>query len=158
METSSLRTGMITLIFIFAASNTNGFANSKVRNARIGTLGFYSRSVKFESRLPVFSVISRRLFLFIEHASFQRQEIHRRSHEAAIAIFRGANDWLAAHVEAGVYDHRTACLLSKGFNDLPVKRIRLAPHGLYARGVVDVRDGGNFRSLDVELLNSPQGF
>src|SRR4029079_17955355 len=61
------------------------------------------------------------------------------------------------HVEAGVNYHWTSRLLSKGFNDFPVEWVCLMPHGLYSRGIVDVRDCRNRRTLDVEFINSPQG-
>jgi len=106
-------------------------------------------SIRPKLSFPVGLLCKQRLFSFIKHAGFQDQKIHLGPHEAAIAVFRRTNDRFAAHVEAGVHYHRATCLLSKGFDDLPVERIGLTPHCLYPRGVIDVRDGGYFRSSDV---------
>src|SRR6266550_854438 len=93
---------------------------------------------------PVLLIREWCLFLFIKDKVLQHQKIHFGSHETAIAIFWSADDWFTSHIKAGVHNHRTTCLLPKGFDDFPVKRICLAPHRLYSSRVINVRDRRDF--------------
>src|SRR5258708_32896787 len=63
------------------------------------------------------------LVFLIQHARFQHQIIYLSAHEAAVTVFRGADDWLAAHIETGVYDYGAAGPLTKGLDDFAVHRV-----------------------------------
>src|SRR5260370_7598874 len=90
-----------------------------------------------------------RLVFLIQHGGFQREIVHLGTHEAAIAVFRRADNRFATHIETRVDDYRTAGLLAEGFDDLPIERIGFASDGLNPRRVVYVGDRGYLGPLDV---------
>src|SRR6266849_6731922 len=112
-------------------------------------------SVECKLAPPVSVIHELRLTLFFKHTRLEHQHVHLGPHEATIAVFDRAHYGLASDIKARIDDHRTGCPRVKSFDDLPIKRICFAAHGLDARGIIDVRDGWNFRAGDVELLDAP---
>ena len=70
-----------------------------------------------------------------------REKIDLRSHEAAEGVFRRADDRLAAHIEAGVDEHRAAGQRLEAADQRVIARIGLRVHGLDAGRIVDMGDG-----------------
>ena len=64
-------------------------------------------SIEFE-RVLVVELQRRVLLLLLQHAVADDEGFDIAAHEAAEGVFRGAHDGLAAHVEAGVNQHRAA--------------------------------------------------
>src|ERR1700736_6934290 len=90
--------------------------------------------VKNDPRTPIAFVAERRLVLFPQNTRLQDEDIDLRPHEAAITVLRRADDRFAAHVEARIYDDRTAGLPPERIDDLPVEWVHLASDGLNAGG------------------------
>src|SRR5436189_3562929 len=65
-------------------------------------------SIQVELALPVDVARQRRLVGFSQDERVQDEDVHLRAHEAEIGVLRGADERLAAHVEARVHEHRTA--------------------------------------------------
>src|SRR5260370_34647131 len=107
-----------------------------------------ARSVKPEFAAPIRLLCKLWLIFLVEDAGFQHQIIHLGPHEAAIAVFRRADSWLAAHIKAGIHDYRAAGTLAKGLDDFPVERVGFAAHALNYRRVVDIPDGAQFQAID----------
>src|SRR2546421_1251382 len=80
-----------------------------------------------------------------------RERLDLGAHEAAERVLRAADDRLAAHVEAGVDDHRAAGLFLVPGDELMEARVGLLVHRLHARRVIDVRDRRDRRARHVQL-------
>jgi hypothetical protein len=76
-----------------------------------------------------------------------------RRHEAAEGLFWRANDWSATHVEAGIDRHRAASQRVEALDQVVIKGVGLAVHGLHACRIVDMGDRRNRRANDVELVD-----
>src|SRR5207237_4335515 len=117
--------------------------------------GTRRRLIKFKS---VLVVLLQRGILPVLHqeAIAHREGLDLGAHEAAEGVFRAADDRLAAHVEAGVDDHRTTGQALEAGDQLVIFRIRLPMHGLHARRVVDVRDRRDRRARHVQLVDAEE--
>ena len=89
--------------------------------------------------------IKRGLILPAEHAVLDHQQVHVGGQQAAVGVLRGADNRLAADIEAGVDDHAAAGLFFE-FPHQPVETaVPLLVHGLDAGAHVhmgDRRQGG----------------
>src|SRR6185369_1680169 len=72
------------------------------------------------TKLPLTSL--HRLPILTQHEVLQHQIVHLSPHETPVTVFGGADDRLATHVEARVYDHGTTGEFIEGLDDVPVKR------------------------------------
>src|SRR5688572_11570086 len=68
----------------------------------------FSYLVELVILAPVALLLESGLRLLVEQERAEHQVVHLRPHEAAVGVLRGADDRLAAYVEAGVYDHSVA--------------------------------------------------
>src|SRR4051812_14376635 len=96
------------------------------------------------------------LHFLAQEAVADGERLDLGAHEAAERVLRAADDRLAAHVEAGVDDHRTAGLLLELAEQLVETRVGFLVHGLHARRVIDVRHRRNRRARNVELLDAEE--
>src|SRR5262245_66560985 len=71
----------------------------------------------------------------------QHQNIHFRSHEAAVSIVRCADDRLTTHVKRGIHDYLVPCPLFKSLDKIVVRCVILLQNGLDARRIVHMRNG-----------------
>src|SRR5207253_2666743 len=93
--------------------------------------------------------------LFLEqHEVLEHEHVHVGGKEAAISIRRRANDRLAAHVEARVDEHRAAGLLVELLDELAVAAVARRIDRLDSRRIIHVRDCGNDRAGNLELLDA----
>src|SRR6266404_2828945 len=107
------------------------------------------RSIQLELAPPIPIIHEFRLLVLFQHASLEDKNIHLGSHKATVAILYRANDRLASHIKARVYDNGATGLLAKRFDDLPVEGIVFAPHSLDARGIIHMSDRRDLRARDV---------
>src|SRR5215469_14980311 len=96
------------------------------------------------------------LFRFLQHTIANDQNVQLVAHEAAKGIFRRADDRLAAHVEAGIDQHRATRELFELRQQPMEHRIGAGIDGLYSRGIVDVSNGRDLRTGHVEFFNAKQ--
>src|SRR5205085_11998685 len=78
------------------------------------------------------------------------------AHEAGEGVFGCADDWLAAHIETCVDNHRAIGQALERGDQIIIERIIHAADGLHARRIINVRDGGNRGARDVELRDAEQ--
>src|SRR5262245_30253251 len=124
---------------------------------RIRTTGGFMRAPAVELELVLVVLRQRRvLALLAQEAVAHREALDLGAHEAAERVLGRADDRLAAHVEAGVDDHRAAGLLLEALDQRVVLRIGLLVHRLHARRVVDVRHRRDRGARHVELLDAEQ--
>src|SRR5687768_9969572 len=82
--------------------------NQKAKTPQVGrtqrqflqfVLQVHEASVEFKFFQPIDVLVQRLLLLLLEQKVANDQVIHIRAHEAKICVFRGADNWFAAHVE-----------------------------------------------------------
>jgi hypothetical protein len=71
-------------------------------------------------------------------------------------VLGGAHDWLSAHVEADIDQHRTAVQSIEARDQGVIPRVGVGVDRLDARRIVDMRDCRNIRTRDVELVYPEQ--
>src|SRR6185295_16488685 len=87
-----------------------------------------------ELELVLVALLQSRVLVFLpQEAVADRQALDLGAHEAAERVLGRADDRLAAHVEAGVHDHRAAGLLLVGGNEVVKLRVRFPVHRLHPR-------------------------
>src|SRR5579859_175535 len=107
------------------------------------------RSIEFECRFVVLAQV-RVLILFPQKTVTYRQHLHFTTHETAEGILGGANEGLAADVEAGVYDNRAAGALVKPLQQSVIARVGFLVYSLNARGIIHMRHGWYFATRHIE--------
>src|SRR6058998_875961 len=101
-----------------------------------------SSSVGLEGRLVI--ALEGGILAFLAQVAISGGEsIELASHEAAKRVLRRAYDGFAAHVEAGIHEHRAAGSALERREQRVVARVGVLMHGLHAGRVVDVCDGRN---------------
>src|ERR1051326_5914209 len=117
-------------------------------------------SIKLELLLPrkVFREGALALLGFQKDEVAQDERVHFSPHEAGEGFGGRADDRLAADVEAGVNEHGAARQTLEGREQFVVSRVVLAPDGLHARRVVNVRHRRDGRARDVQLLDAEEFF
>ena len=122
------------------------------RHAKLLT-GLVLISIQLERLLVVLSQ-RRILLLFAEIAVTNCEHLDFRSHETAKRILWSANNWLAAYIEAGIHDHRTARESFKRANQGVVAWIGVLMDGLNASRIIHMRHRRDVRTWHVKLLNT----
>src|SRR2546423_4324505 len=105
-------------------------------------------SIKLKLLLPrqVFAESALALLTLQENEVADDEAVHLCSHETRESLRGRADDRLAADVETGVDEDGAARQALEGGEQLVIERVVLAPNGLHARRVVNVRDRGNRRA------------
>src|SRR3954469_15600030 len=98
-------------------------------------------SIEDEFLAPALVRLQRLLLGFLQQKRLEHQNVHVGAHEAAVGIFRRADDWLASDVERGVDDDRTTGSAVERLDDVVVGRVCVAAYCLNSRRVIDVRNG-----------------
>src|SRR4029079_5316432 len=110
---------------------------------------------QFESAL-VAGLESRVLSVLFQKAIADCEHIDLSAHKAAEGVFRRADQGLAANIEAGVHNDRTAGQTFEGADQRVIARVSLFMDRLDPRRVVDMSDGRDLRSRDVQLVDPEQ--
>src|SRR3954454_10948921 len=100
------------------------------------TLATTSAAFLIQLELVLIVLFQRGVLRFLaEKTVADGQRLDLGAHEAAEGVLRAADDGLAAHVEAGVDDHRAAGLLLELADEVVEARVGFLVHGLHARGI-----------------------
>src|SRR6185312_4833058 len=94
--------------------------------------------------------------LFAQQAVADGEHLDVSSHEAAEGVLGRRDDRLAAHVEAGVDQHRAASACLERAEERVEARIGLVMHRLDARRIIDVGDRRDRRAHDIELVDAEE--
>src|ERR1035438_2580310 len=94
------------------------------------------------------------LVFLAQEAIAHGQRLDLRSHEAAERVLRRPYNGLAAHVEAGVHDYRTASQFLEPADQMVKASIGFLVNRLDPRGVIHVRDRRYIGARHVELGNA----
>ena len=117
--------------------------------APIFSIGIYRQTViTFEVRI---------LLDLLQHAVSHDEHVKLIPHKATKSIFRRTDDRFAANIEAGVHQDRAAGQLLKSTEQFVKQWIGIAVHGLDAGRVINMCHRRDFRTRNVELVDSEQG-
>src|SRR5437879_5552256 len=121
------------------------------------TLAQASAAFLIQLEFVLIVLLERRVLRFLAQETVaDRERLDLGAHEAAERVLRAADDRLAAHVEAGVDDHRAAGPVFELGYELVEPRIGFAMHRLHARRVVDVRHRGNGGARHVQIVDAAE--
>ena len=112
--------------------------------------------IRFECVLVV-QLERRVLIFFFQKAVANYQDFDIRAHKTVKSIFGRADNWLAAHVKAGIDQYRATGDRFELRQQSVIASIGLRMHGLNTCRVVDMRDGRNFRPCYVQFVDTEQG-
>src|SRR5690606_7716430 len=128
---------------------------ARAGSARMSCRPRPARSVREEGVLVV-RLEMLGLVLLAQDAIADDEAVDLRPHEAAERVLRGADDRLAAHVEAGVDQDRAARLRLERAEQIPVAWIGVAVDGLDPSRIVDMGDRRDVGPDHVEPVDAEQ--
>src|SRR5690348_18476151 len=111
------------------------------------------------SEMPGFFGGGRRLGYFVlgDDNIPKNEQVDVRCQKAAQSVLGSANNRFTADVEAGIDEHGAAGLSLENFQQVIKAAMALLVDSLNACAVIDVRDGGDGRTRDVNAVTQVEG-